>query len=152
MNYNFRLYKTPSEEILRHRKEFYSLSRQSDDQTASWLTRIQSQIIRCEFPPLISREYLLIDRFICDLNANAREFIQSVDTWTLQQLNKYFVDQNIVNDHRVNVTISIDSIIDQQSQQKPTSSSSSSLSSTINVMGCEFVSAAENRMWSCVLN
>lgn len=107
-------YKPPPDRILRHRKQFYSLWRRCDDESASWLKRIQNQIDRCEFPPLISCEYLLIDKFICELNTNAREFIQSVDTWTLAQLHEYFIAQNIVADHRVNVNISIDSSTDQQ--------------------------------------
>lgn len=124
---DWNLYKTPSDEILRHRKELYNLWRRIDDQTATWLNRVQRQIDRCDFPPLISREFLLIDRFVCDLNANAREFIQSVDTWTLDQLNEYFADQNIVTDRRVNVTISIDTTFDQKNQQTPS-------------VECEFVS------------
>lgn len=127
---NLNFYKTPSCEILQYRKEFYGLSRRSDDQTATWMKLVQSHINRCKFPPLISREYLLIDRFICNLNSNAKEFVQSVDTWTLQQLNEYFVDQNIVTDHRVNVTILIDATTDQQSQQNQQNGSTSTLNGT----------------------
>lgn len=129
------LYQTPSLEILQYRKDFYGLLRRSDEQSAAWLKLVKNQMNRCEFPMLISRDYLLIDRFICNLNSNAREFVQSVDTWTLQKLNEYFVDQDIVTANRVNVTISIDAAIDEQEV-----SSLSSVSSLRIVTPCEFVS------------
>lgn len=88
------LYETPSNEILRHRRGFYDLWKRCDDQTAAWLDRVQSQISLCEFPPLISREYLLIDKFLCELDDDERAFIQSVDTWTLIKL-KDFVERQM---------------------------------------------------------
>lgn len=119
---NLNLYKPPSNGVLHHRKEFYDLWRRCDDQTATWLKRIQSQIKRCEFPSLITYEYLLIDKFVCELNPNARDFIQSIEAWTLEKLNECFIDQNIATDNRVNVNISIDSSIDQTDQQIPSTS------------------------------
>lgn len=91
------LYKTPSTEILQHRKEFYGLWKRCDDKTVSLFNRVQCQMDRCDFPPLISREYLLIDKFVCELNHDAREFICSVGTWTLMELNEYFFKRNKCN-------------------------------------------------------
>lgn len=88
------LYKLPSNEILRHRKAYYDLCKRHDDETETWLNRIQSQINRCEFPSVMSREYLLIDKFVCELDKDQRNFIQSVDTWTLEQLKEYFIYAN----------------------------------------------------------
>lgn len=86
---DFNLYKTPSDEILWYRKELYDLWRRTDDETTTWLHRIQSQFNRCDFPLLISREYMLIDRFVCGLNDNEKDFMRSVSTWTLMELTKY---------------------------------------------------------------
>lgn len=90
---NLSLYKTPTNEILRHRKEFYGVMARNDEKTTKWLHRIQSQIDRCEFPPMISREYLLIDKFVCELNDDERKFIRSVNIWTLSELNECFFNQ-----------------------------------------------------------
>lgn len=139
---DLRFYKTPSDEIIRYRKEFYGLWRRCDDETATWLNRVQSLINHCEFPPVLSREYLLIDRFVCELNPNAREFIQSVSTWTLEQLKEYFFDQKIVPNNRVNVNISIDETIEHPNQQLP-----SALSSSAFALDCEFVSFLKYSMF-----
>lgn len=91
---NRNLYKTPPNEILRHRKKFYGLTKRCDD-TASWMSRLQSQISRCEFPPVLSREFLLIDRFVCELTDNETEFLRRTNTWTLMELTEYLIDRNI---------------------------------------------------------
>lgn len=142
---NLDLYKTPSAEILQHRREFYGMSRRYDDQSGPWLSQVQRQLNRCQFPELLSREYLLIDRFVCELNSNARGFVQSVDSWTLAQLEQYFVDQNIVSDHRVNVSISIDSTIEDENQEQSSSSAASPSSLlSVDTTECEFVSYSED--------
>lgn len=92
---NFILYQTPSNKVLRERKEFYDLWRRSDEQSTKWFHRIQSQIGRCEFPPIINAEYLVMDKFVCELNDNEREFIRSVNTWTLKELNEHFGDREV---------------------------------------------------------
>lgn len=117
------MYITPTDEIIQRRCEFYGLWRRCDDETGAWLNRIENLIDRCEFPPFLNREYLLIDKFVCELNTNAREFIQSENTWTLTKLKEYFFDQKIVANSRVNVNISIDGTFDHPTQQLPLSSS-----------------------------
>lgn len=91
---NLGLYKTPSNEIVRHRRAFYGLWKRCDDQTGTWLDRVQNQIRLCEFPPILSPEYLLIDKFVCELGDDERTLIQSIDTWTLMDLTD-FADQQI---------------------------------------------------------
>lgn len=136
IDFTVNLYKAPSNEILQNRKEFYNLQRQCDEQTKTWLNRVRGHIDRCEFPRLVSTEYLLIDKFVCELNANAREIIQSVHTWTFEQLEEYFVDQNIDIGHWMNANVISNNTINQK-QQIPTSSQPPS--SKIE-MECEFVS------------
>lgn len=87
------LYKTPSNEILQHRKEFYGLWKRCDDKPALWLKRVRSQIERCDFPPMISREFLLIDKFVCELNDDEREFIRKENTWTVGELTEHFANR-----------------------------------------------------------
>lgn len=114
LNSNF--YKTPSTEIIRHRKEFYNLWKRCDDETGTWLNRLQSQIHLCEFPPVMSHEYILIDKFVCELNDNEREFIQSVDTWSLEQLTEYFLRQKVDIVGQVNTNHSANNIVDENSR------------------------------------
>lgn len=113
------LYTAPTDDIIRQRREFYSLWRRCDDETGTWLNRIESLINCCEFPPILSWEYLLIDKFVCELNPNAREFIQSDDTWTLAKLKEYFFDQKVVSNNRVNVNIEIDETVEHPKQRLP---------------------------------
>lgn len=128
INSNLNLYKTPSDEILRKRKEFYNLWRRCDDQPTIWMHRAQNQMNRCDFPPFMSREYLLIDKFVCQLNDNERKFIQSVNTWTLTELIEYFGGQKLI----ANETSTANTAHIDQNQQQPTS--------TIIMTNCEFVS------------
>lgn len=102
IGFHLDLYKIPSNEILRHRKEFYGLWKRCDDQSTTWLNRVQSKINHCRFPPVMSREYLLIDKFVCALDDDdEREYIQSVSTWTLSELKKYFEQRKVDTGPRI---------------------------------------------------
>lgn len=119
MDFRLSFYQTPTDDLIRNRREFYGLCRESDVETGTWLNQVQTLIDRCEFPSILSREYLLIDKFVCELNANAREFIQSEGNWTLAKLKEYFFDQEFVSNGRVNVNITIDETFEHPSQQFP---------------------------------
>lgn len=135
---NLNLYKTPSNEILQHRKEFYSMWKRRDDQTVSWFNLVQSHFDRCEFPQLISREYLLIDKFVCKLNDGEREFIRKSNTWTLMELKEYFVNlEESIDNLETNGTGANKSI--HHEQQIP---SASPASDSMVAIKCDFVSAS----------
>lgn len=91
---NVFLYKIPSNKIQENRQEFYDLSRESDEEMKKWFDRIQSVVRCCKFARC--RQFLIIDKFICDLGTDEIECIKRAitDRWSLQQLNKYFMDQN----------------------------------------------------------
>lgn len=127
---NLNLYQAPSIEILRHRREFYGLLQGSEEQTTTWLNRIQSQIDRCEFPSFMSREYLLIDKFVCALNDDEREFIRSVSTWTLMELNEYLANKEM----RLNNEVEANSTTDIAIEQNP------AIPMALITLKCEFVS------------
>lgn len=122
------LYKTPSIEIIRHRKEFYGLWKRCDDQTFTWLNRVQNKIDRCEFPPVLSRDYLLVDRFVCALDDDERKFVQSVNTWTLKELQDYFDHRQADTDYGIQ---SSQTAIDENEQKEMP---------TFCDVKCEFVS------------
>lgn len=93
------LYKIPSDAVLKHRKEFYSLARRKNDQTKIWLNRVQEHIKHCKFPKLV--EYLLIDRFVCELNRAEKNSIRAVaETWVLKQLSEYLGNGLTDTEHR----------------------------------------------------
>lgn len=85
---DLQLYKIPSDAVINHRKEFYGLVRKKGDQTKTWLNQIQKQIKRCKFSK--SFEYLLIDKFVCELNRDEKNSMRTAaDTWSQNQLNQY---------------------------------------------------------------
>lgn len=116
INSNLNLYQVPSNDILRYRKEFYDLWRRIDDPSMTWLNRVQNQIERCEFPPLMSREYILIDRFMCELNDDEKDIVGTVEAWTPTELTEYFLHQKQTNDHQMNEASAITESIDQHSE------------------------------------
>lgn len=96
--YDLDFYKIPSNTIIQNRKEFYGLRRESGEQIKSWLNRVRSYINRCEFPIFV--EYLLIDKFVCELNSDEKRFIcTALDIWTVKRLNKYLRDQTGETEH-----------------------------------------------------
>lgn len=99
------LYKIPSEDILQNRRAFYSLRRGNGESTGQWLKRIQNCIDSCEFTIFI--DILLIDRFVCGLNANELKTVHNSNTWTLKQLLDFFTDEN-VNTGRIETNLMID--------------------------------------------
>lgn len=61
----------------------------------------------------MSCEYLLMDRFVCELSEEERKFIQSVDTWTLKQLKEYFLHQQVnIEDHTNRENILMNNALD----------------------------------------
>ena len=94
---------------------------------------------------MIIREFLLIDRFVCEFNSNAREFVQSVDTWTLEQLKEYFFEEEIVHNQQVNVNITIDDTMDYPNQQIP----STPMYSSEIVVECEPVCSSKYYEFFC---
>lgn len=91
-NCNSYLYTLPPNKILENRQHFYTLKRENNERTQTWLKRIQWHINRCAFPKIIA--FLLIDKFMSELNFNEVEFIRRIETWTLNQLLEYFGDDN----------------------------------------------------------
>lgn len=115
--FNVEIYKIPSKEILRNRQVFYGLWRSSDDETATWLKRVQNCIHCCDFPTIIM-ELLLFDRFVCGLDANELESLQSVnESWTLKQLLEHCQEAGIISEN-----IEVDSKVDNSFNQTESTS------------------------------
>lgn len=113
---NLYSYTIPSNTILENRKLFYTMKRERNERTQAWLKRVQWHINRCAFPKII--EFLLIDKFMCELHFNEIEFIRRIETWTLNQLLEYFVDDKIADGEWVNdANIMVDGNIDASLQK-----------------------------------
>lgn len=91
---NLNSYKIPTVEILQNRREFYGLQRKYDDNTTTWLKRIENCIRCCEFPAFV--EYLLIDRFVCGLNANELKSIGNAVYDSVNQIENIALNMDIV--------------------------------------------------------
>lgn len=98
-------YIIPTEKIRQNRQIFYELHRGWDEDIKLWFNRIQRFARHCKFTR--RRQFLIIDRFICELKTDEIERISHVitDSWTLQELNKYFVDEQIQRKHTASNTI-----------------------------------------------
>lgn len=138
------LYKTPTTEIIGHRKEFYNLWKRCDNQTATWFNQVQSQIDRCEFPSVMSREYLLIDKFVCELDDNERKFIQCVNDWTFNRLKKFLKNLKAKMSHQANGNVPGNKSVNCNSKIPLTTTTSSSSSSLLVAVRCEPVSKTQN--------
>lgn len=78
-----KLYKIPTNDILDNRREFYGLKRKAGETIEKWLNRVYSHIEECDFPKSV--EYILTDKFICELNATERELIRKADiNWSVK--------------------------------------------------------------------
>lgn len=77
-----KLYKIPSNEILDSRREFYGLKRNLGETIEKWLNRVCSHMGDCDFPESV--EYIVTDKFVCELTANERQLIRKADTnWSM---------------------------------------------------------------------
>lgn len=85
-------YRIPSNKILQNRRLFYGFRRKKCESADQWLKQIQDHINRCDFPPSI--EYMLMDCFVCGLNADELTTIRNAETWTLKELVAHYFDGN----------------------------------------------------------
>lgn len=86
-------YRIPSEETRKNRKLFYNLHRERDESIKSWLDRVQSRSNYCDFMKFTN--FLVIDKFTCELKYNEKRLIENSNTWSLEQLKKYLFNQKI---------------------------------------------------------
>lgn len=105
--YNLDTFKIPLNGILENRREFYNLRRNSSDSMAMWLKRVEHCIDRCEFATIFIK-FLLIDRFICELNSVELKTIENADNLTLNQVLEQFSDKNFNTE-----CIEADSLLDK---------------------------------------
>lgn len=78
-----KLYKIPTNEIPDNRRKLFGLKREIDESTKTWLNRVCSQMDLCDFPKSI--EYILTDKFMCELSNDERALIRGTDTnWSLK--------------------------------------------------------------------
>lgn len=82
--YNPCVYQTPSEKVLENRKLFYLTHKDDTESITEWLWRIKDCIIGCEFGEL--SDFLLIDKFICELRNDEIQNFTRIQTWELEQL------------------------------------------------------------------
>lgn len=90
------LYKCPSEKVRKNRRVFYDLQRGKREDTKTWFERIKNIGRSCKFAR--SRQFIVIcDKFVCELGTDEIERIKHEinGSWSLQQLNKYFEDENV---------------------------------------------------------
>lgn len=104
---NLNSYKIPTQKIRDQRKIFYDLHRNDAEPSDLWLKRVESAINRCEYP--VFAKFLLIDKFMCELNADEIELIIQSDvrrrTWSYKQLGECILNCKKVMPHIESNTI-----------------------------------------------
>lgn len=81
----------PTEVIRQNRKIFYSVQKFSNESIAQWLWRIREYLDGCEFGAVA--EFLLIDKFICELADDDVCKFNNFELWSLTQLEQIVQDQ-----------------------------------------------------------
>lgn len=97
-------YQIPSNEILENRKEFHRLKRGISESIEVWLNEVQNHANCCDFSKFV--DFLLTDKFFCELNNDERDLIRSRNLRSPQQLHDYVGKRNV--DHgRIDINGSI---------------------------------------------
>lgn len=78
------IYSPPSDFVIANRKIFYSSQKVDDESIGDWLWRIRDYIDNCEFGELA--EFLLIDKFVCELDKDEIYKFKNIELWSLDQL------------------------------------------------------------------
>lgn len=77
-------YKMPAEEARKHRKEFHSYNRKSDETMDCWFYRIEGCLSGCDYGGL--RDYMLIDKFMSGSTENVFEDFSHLEMISVEQL------------------------------------------------------------------
>lgn len=86
-------YQIPSEVILNSRKLFYLLQKVKEESVFEWLRRIKICVDSCDFG--ISTDFLLIDKFICELDIDEIAVLKSIGILTWDRLLEALENQTV---------------------------------------------------------
>lgn len=78
------LYEIPDSTIIEHRIEFYSMHKESTEALEKWLHRVRNSVDYCQFGTL--RDFLLMDKFFCELNDDEIQILNNTETWLFNEL------------------------------------------------------------------
>lgn len=78
------LYEIPSSTIIDHRIEFYAMHKESTEALERWLYRVRRSADYCQFGTL--RDFLLMDKFVCELNNDDIQILRNTGTWSFNEL------------------------------------------------------------------
>lgn len=82
---NRKTYKIPPQNILNNHRKFYNLKAENAVVTGQWFERVFDHINDCDFPKGL--EYILTDKFVCELSTEERENIDEGDlNWSIKCL------------------------------------------------------------------
>lgn len=83
-------YEIPTDAVLEHRKKFYSTEKELTEPIAEWFCRIRSAIEHCDYGDFSN--FLIIDKFFCGLDADAKRWLRKTKAWSADQLVQALVD------------------------------------------------------------
>lgn len=110
LNFLSTFYEIPTDAILEHRKFFYSTQKEATEPVAEWFCRIRNVIEHCEFGDFSN--FLIIDKFFCGLNDDAKRWLRKTKTWSTDQLYQEIIDSKFL----IEATDSQDVIAENRSE------------------------------------
>lgn len=93
-------YQTPSENVLQSRKVFYLSYKVKKEPVLEWLRRLKTCIDGCDFGPFA--DFLLIDKFICELDTNELNELNFIGALSLDRLLEVLENQTIYIENNPN--------------------------------------------------
>lgn len=89
-------YQTPTDTVLQHRNAFYSIQKETTEPVVDWFCRIRGAIEHCNFGDLDN--FLVIDKFFCGLDDNAKRLLRQTNTWSAEQLYRAVTDLKLLSE------------------------------------------------------
>lgn len=90
-------YEIPTDTVLQHRKTFYSTQKETEEPITEWFYRIRSIIEYCDYGDFSN--FLIIDKFFCGLDDDAKRWLRKTKTWSTDRLFQAITDPKFLNEN-----------------------------------------------------
>lgn len=101
-----KMYHRPSDSVLQKRRVFYLQQKLANESMGEWLNRIKEQIEHCAFGS--AANFLLIDKFLCELDHDGIVSLGKIDTFSLDFLLQTFSSEKLFIENNSVETVNVD--------------------------------------------
>lgn len=99
LNLSSNFYQTPTDTVLQHRDAFYSIQKETTETIVDWFSRVRAAVEHCNFGDLA--EFLIIDKFFCGLDDDAKRLLRKTNTWSTEQLYRTVTDPQFISETKI---------------------------------------------------